>query len=93
MSQRKNKTRRISPSDEELANEISMELKSCEATSAASAKGYYAIYNLLRKNKPDWMHSPMTIARILDDMASKDTITKISKDDRRYFIPEQKGRR
>jgi hypothetical protein len=93
MSQRKRKTRKISPSDEELADEISTELESCEANSVASARGPYAIYNLLRQNKTDWMFSPMRISRIAEDMSAKGTITKISNDDPRYFKLPQKGKR
>jgi len=90
MSQKKGKTRKIKPSDEELADQISAELESNGADSAASAKGPYAIYDLIKKDKTDWILSPMRVNLIAENMCLKGTITKISADDRRYFQPSRR---
>jgi len=89
MSQRKRKIRKISPSDDELENEILAVLESNETDSAASAMGIYAVYNRLRVDKKDWMLSPMRISVIVENMVKKNSLAKISEDDRRYFKPKQ----
>lgn len=89
MSQRKRKNRKISPSDDELENEILVVLESNGADSAASAMGIYAIHNRLRGDKKDWMLSPMRISVIVENMVKKNSLSKISEDDRRYFKPKQ----
>jgi hypothetical protein len=91
MSQRKRKIRKISPSDDELENEILAVLESNGADSAASAMGIYAIYNRLRGDKKDWMLSPMRVSTAFDAMVKKCVISKISDDDRRYFKPKEVG--
>ena len=85
MSQRKTKTRKISPSDEELEKEILAMLKSQEAVSAATAIGPYASFSRLKERNRDWMLSPMRISTRYDAMIKKHLIGKISDDDRRYF--------
>lgn len=85
MSQRKTKTRKISPSDEELEKEILAMVKSQEALSPATAIGLYASYSRLKERKRDWMLSPMRISTRYEAMIKKRVISKISDDDRRYF--------
>jgi hypothetical protein len=89
MTRRKTKTRKISPSDEELENEISAMLDSEGADSAASAIGLYASYNRLKESKKDWMLSPMRISTRYEAMIKDGIICKISDDDRRYFKPKK----
>lgn len=88
MSQRKTKTRKISPSDEELEKEILAMLKSQEAVSAAMAIGLYASFSRLKERKRDWMLSPMRISTRYEAMIKKRLISKISDEDRRYFAPQ-----
>jgi hypothetical protein len=85
MSQRKTKTRKISPSDEELEKEMLAMLKSQEAVSAATAIGLYASFSRLKERNKDWMLSPMRISTRYEAMIKKRLISKISDDDRRYF--------
>jgi hypothetical protein len=85
MSQRKTKTRKISPSDEELEREILAMLKSQDSVSPATAIGLYASYSRLKERKRDWMLSPMRISTRYEAMIKKRVISKISDDDRRYF--------
>jgi hypothetical protein len=89
MSHRRKKTRKISPSDDELVSEISAVLESNGADSAASALGIYAIYTRLRADKKDWMLSPMRISVIIENLVNKNLLTKISEDDRRYFCSKK----
>jgi hypothetical protein len=88
MSQRKRKIRKISPSDDELENEILTMMKSNQTDSPASATGIYAIYNRLREEKKDWILSPMRISVIAENMVKENSLKKISEDDRRYFRPK-----
>lgn len=81
----KKKIRKISPSDEELEDEILAVLESEKIDSTTSPMGVYAIYNRLRASKKDWMLSPMRINASADTMVKKDILCKVSDDDRRYF--------
>lgn len=85
MTRRKTKTRKISPSDEELENEILAMLESEGADSVASSIGLYASYDRLKEIKKDWMLSPMRISTRYEAMIKKGSVSKISDDDRRYF--------
>lgn len=82
---KKSKPRKISPSDEELEDEILAMLESEGADSAASAIGLYASYNRLKECKKDWMLSPIRISTRYEALIKKDLVRKISDDDRRYF--------
>jgi hypothetical protein len=88
MGQRKRRIRKISPSDDELEDEILKMMKSNETDSPASALGIYAIYNRLRGEKKDWMLSPMRISVIVENMVKEDSLKKTSEDDRKYFRPK-----
>jgi hypothetical protein len=81
----KSKMRKISPSDEELENEILAVIESEEVSSTASPLGVYAIYNRLKAAKKDWMLSPIRINSSADAMAKKGILCKVSDEDRRYF--------
>ncbi|MGD0643586.1 MAG: hypothetical protein ABSA75_01625 [Candidatus Bathyarchaeia archaeon] len=81
----KTKSRKISPSDQELADEILVLIESEEVNSSASPIGVYAIYNRLKANKKDWMLSPMRISAAADGMIKKGILCRVSDDDRRYF--------
>ena len=80
----KRKSRKISPSDQELADEILVVIAS-EEVNSASPMGIYAMYNRLKASKKDWMLSPMRISGVLDFMTKKGTLCRVSDDDRRYF--------
>ncbi|MGA2523281.1 MAG: hypothetical protein ABSF65_03905 [Candidatus Bathyarchaeia archaeon] len=82
----KTKSRKICPSDQELADEILVVVKSEEVNSTASPIGIYAIYNRLKINKKDWMLSPMRVSSVADAMIKKGVLCRVSDDDRRYFI-------
>jgi hypothetical protein len=80
----KTKNRKISPSDQELADEILVAIESEEVNSTAPM-GIYAMYNRLKTNKKDWMLSPMRISAAADSMIKKGVLCRVSDDDRRYF--------
>ena len=81
----KTKNRKISPSDQELSDEILVVIESEEVNSTASPMGIYAMYNRLKINKKDWMLSPMRISVAADAMIKNDVLCRVSDDDRRYF--------
>jgi hypothetical protein len=81
----KTKNRKISPSDQELADELLVVIESEDVNSTASPMGIYAIYNRLKINKKDWMLSPMRVNAAADAMTKNGTLCRISDDDRRYF--------
>ncbi|MGA3058874.1 MAG: hypothetical protein ABSD92_00740 [Candidatus Bathyarchaeia archaeon] len=81
----KTKNRKISPSDQELSDEILVVIESEEVNSTASPMGIYAMYNRLKINKKDWMLSPMRISAAADAMIKNDVLCRVSDDDRRYF--------
>jgi Asp-tRNA(Asn)/Glu-tRNA(Gln) amidotransferase C subunit len=81
----KTRSRKISPSDQELADEILVVIDSEEVNSNASPMGVYAMYNRLKINKKDWMLSPMRINAAADAMTKSGILCRVSDDDRRYF--------
>jgi hypothetical protein len=70
----KTKNRKISPSDQELSDEILVVIESEEVNSTASPMGIYAMYNRLKINKKDWMLSPMRISAAADAMIKNDVL-------------------
>jgi len=89
MTRKKSQPRKISPSDEELENEILAMLESEGADSAASAIGLYASYYRLKESKRDWMLSPIRISTRYEALIKRGIVSKISDDDRRYFKPQK----
>jgi hypothetical protein len=86
MSPKKNKGRKICPSDDELDNEISDLLAVEEINSIAKPMGVYAIFNRLKAAKNDWMLSPVRVTRRLEAMVKNGILFKVSEDDCRYFL-------
>jgi hypothetical protein len=84
---------KIKPSDRQLSDAILAQFEATGADSAGSAKGPFAIFNLLKEENqkrttPHWMLAPQRVSNLIDDLVEDKKLVKIPKN-RKYYKPKK----
>ena len=83
---------KIRPSDATLANAILEEFEKCGADSPGTAKGPYAMFALLKKDKPNWIFGPMRLSNRIDDLTADHELMRLPKSRKFYKLKKEENK-